>query len=113
MRSLLITGAAGGVGTMLRQGLRGLADEIRLFGRTAIEGGGGERALSGDVVELATVRSVYGVSANHRRWWDLEAGRRLGQEPLDDAEVYASEVAPNPVGRFQGGPKFTDPGTTP
>jgi len=255
MRSLRITGAAGGVGTMLRRGLRGLADEIRLFDRTAIEGGGGERALSGDVADLATGCSamagcdacvhlagipveapfedilhanlrgawalfeaarlegcervvfassnhasgfipvearvgdeapvrpdtyygaskvfgealgslyhdkfglrvacirigtalplpleerhlstwlspgdlnrlvtacltspnlgfaiVYGVSANHRRWWDLKAGRRLGYEPLDDAEVYALEVAPNPVGRFQGGPKFTDPGTTP
>ena len=30
MRRLLITGAAGGVGTMLRSGLHGVADETRL-----------------------------------------------------------------------------------
>lgn len=56
---------------------------------------------------------VYGVSANRRRWWDLEPGRRLGYEPRDDAEVYAAEVAPEPVGRFQGGTRFTDPDSTP
>jgi uronate dehydrogenase len=252
---LLITGAAGGVGTMLREGLRGRADEVVLFDQRAIEAGDGERAVVGDVNDLDAVRRaiagcdacvhlaaipveaqfeeilhanirgtwalfeaarmegcrrvvfassnhatgfrsvddqvdsaapvrpdtyygvskvfgealgnlyhdkfglrvacirigtalprpleerhlstwlspgdltrlvtaclvspdlgfaiVYGVSANRRRWWDLEAGGRLGYEPEDDAEAYASEVEKNPVGRFQGGPKFTDPGTTP
>lgn len=38
---------------------------------------------------------VYGISANTRAWWDLEPGRRLGYEPLDDAEVYADEIAPS------------------
>jgi uronate dehydrogenase len=255
MRSLLITGAAGGVGTMLREGLRGLADEIRLFDRRPMDAGEGESALVGDVGDLDSTRRaiegcdacvhlaaipveapfeeilqanfrgtwamfeaarlegcervvfassnhasgylpvadrvgdaapirpdtyygvskvfgeamgslyhdkfglrvacirigtaiprpleerhlstwlspadltrlvtaclvspdlgfaiVYGVSANRRRWWDLEAGRRLGFEPLDDAEAYAAEVERNPIGRFQGGPKFTDPRTTP
>ncbi len=255
MRSLLITGAAGGVGTMLREGLRGQADEIRLFDQRPIDAGEGERALVGDIADLDSIRCaiegcdacvhlaaipveapfeailhanlrgtwalfeaarlegcdrvvfassnhasgflpvaesvgdaapvrpdtyygaskvfgealgslyhdkfglrvacirigttiprpleerhlstwlspgdltrlvtaclaspdlgfaiVYGVSANRRRWWDLEAGRRLGYDPVDDAEAYASEIQPNPIGRFQGGPKFTDPGTTP
>jgi uronate dehydrogenase len=35
---------------------------------------------------------VYGISANTRRWWDLEPARRLGYEPVDDAEVYVDEV---------------------
>ncbi len=35
---------------------------------------------------------LYGTSANTRGWWDLEPGRRLGYEPLDDAEAYADEV---------------------
>jgi uronate dehydrogenase len=56
---------------------------------------------------------VYGVSRNTRGWWDLESGRRLGYEPEDDAEVFAAEVADLPLGEYQGGTRFTDPGTTP
>ena len=56
---------------------------------------------------------VYGVSNNRRGWWDLEPGRRLGYEPVDDAEIYKDEVPVLPPYRFQGGPSFTDPGTTP
>ncbi|MEP6599752.1 MAG: NAD(P)-dependent oxidoreductase [Actinomycetota bacterium] len=33
---------------------------------------------------------VWGVSANTRRWWSLDAGQRIGYEPRDDAEVFAS-----------------------
>ncbi len=36
---------------------------------------------------------VWGVSANTRRWWSLEAGRAIGYEPLDDAEAFASIAA--------------------
>ncbi len=36
---------------------------------------------------------IYGISANTRAWWDLEPGRRLGYEPLDNAEEYADQVA--------------------
>jgi uronate dehydrogenase len=39
---------------------------------------------------------LYGISANTRAWWDLEAGRALGYEPLDDAEAFASQVVPSP-----------------
>jgi uronate dehydrogenase len=56
---------------------------------------------------------VYGVSRNRRGWWDLEPGRSLGYEPQDDSEVYASEVEKVPAYEFQGGEKFTGPGSTP
>jgi uronate dehydrogenase len=39
---------------------------------------------------------MYGISANTRAWWDLEPGRRLGYEPLDDAEEFAAEVPARP-----------------
>ena len=51
---------------------------------------------------------LYGVSANTRAWWDLEPGRRLGYDPLDDAEEYADQVAPGPhdtaESAYVGGP---------
>ncbi len=55
----------------------------------------------GDMVRLAhaclsapalTYAVVYGISANTRRWWDLEPGRALGYYPEDDAETYAADV---------------------
>lgn len=55
---------------------------------------------------------VYGVSANKRRWWDLEPGRTLGYEPQDDAEAFAADVEPGPSDEFQGG-TFTRPAATP
>lgn len=51
---------------------------------------------------------IYGISANTRAWWDLEPGRRLGYEPLDDAESFADRIEPGPddeaEARFVGGP---------
>ncbi|MGI8645366.1 MAG: NAD-dependent epimerase/dehydratase family protein [Nocardioides sp.] len=44
---------------------------------------------------------LFGISANTRRWWDLEPGRRLGYEPSDDAEVYAADIAPSPLDEMQ------------
>lgn len=35
---------------------------------------------------------LYGISANSRAWWDLEPGRLLGYEPVDDAEEFAAAV---------------------
>jgi len=35
---------------------------------------------------------VYGISANSRRWWDLEPGNRIGYFPRDDAEEFAEEI---------------------
>ena len=39
---------------------------------------------------------LYGISANTRAWWDLEAGRALGYDPQDDAESFASEIEATP-----------------
>jgi uronate dehydrogenase len=47
---------------------------------------------------------VWGVSANTRNWWDLAAGRALGYEPADDAEVYAEALIEE-----HGEPDLTDP----
>ena len=35
---------------------------------------------------------VFGISANTRRWWDLEPGRAIGYRPQDDAENWASTI---------------------
>ncbi|PZS26539.1 MAG: NAD-dependent dehydratase [Pseudonocardiales bacterium] len=39
-----------------------------------------------------TYSVVYGISANTRGWWDLEPGRALGYQPVDDAEAFAAEI---------------------
>jgi uronate dehydrogenase len=36
--------------------------------------------------------TFYAVSANTRRWWDIEEGRALGYTPTDDAELYAPAI---------------------
>lgn len=51
---------------------------------------------------------AYGVSNNTRSWWDNSAARRLGYEPKDNAEDYATEVdniqlATELARRYQGG----------
>lgn len=58
-------------------------------------------AMSAPEVGYAT---FYGVSANTRRFWSLDAGIALGFTPSDNAEQYADSVAPWP-GRtdVQGG----------
>lgn len=54
---------------------------------------------------------LYGISANTRAWWDLEPGRRLGYEPLDDAEDFAHRIEARPEdeaeAEFVGGPFAT------
>lgn len=66
-------------------------------------------AMAAPGVQYAT---FYGVSANTRRFWSLDAGIALGFVPVDDAEQYADRVAPWP-GRtdVQGGgfasPEYT------
>ena len=51
---------------------------------------------------------VYGISANARAWWDLEPGRALGYEPLDDAEAWAAGIPDRPEDEeeaaYVGGP---------
>jgi uronate dehydrogenase len=58
-----------------------------------------------------TYAVVWGVSANTRRWWSLDAGRAIGYEPVDDAEAYASSLLsgePDPSDGLAGG-GFTSP----
>jgi uronate dehydrogenase len=54
---------------------------------------------------------VYGISNNTRAWWDLEPGRAIGYQPVDDAEDWALEIEAVPPsgdddldGRYIGGP---------
>ena len=55
---------------------------------------------------------LYGISANTRAWWDLQPGRALGYEPLDDAEEFADSVPTGPndevEAAFVGGHFVTD-----
>ncbi|MFN2560071.1 MAG: NAD-dependent epimerase/dehydratase family protein [Jatrophihabitans sp.] len=55
---------------------------------------------------------VWGVSANTRRAWSLDAGRALGYEPHDDAEDHLADIPdadPHPSDAFLGG-GFTSQG---
>ncbi|MFG1869520.1 NAD-dependent epimerase/dehydratase family protein [Micromonospora arborensis] len=47
-------------------------------------------AITAPTVSFVT---AYAVSANTRRFWDLDAGIRLGYTPVDNAEEYAAGVA--------------------
>jgi uronate dehydrogenase len=58
---------------------------------------------------------LYGISANTRAWWDLEAGRALGYHPQDDAERFAGQIEATPhdeqdraEAAYVGGPFATD-----
>lgn len=42
-----------------------------------------------------TYATVWGISANTRRWWTLDEGRAIGYEPLDDAETFAGQLPPD------------------
>jgi uronate dehydrogenase len=42
--------------------------------------------------EVSGFHLVWGVSANTRRWWALDAGAAIGFHPRDDAEVFAAEL---------------------
>ncbi|MDN5894599.1 MAG: NAD(P)-dependent oxidoreductase [Nocardioides sp.] len=51
---------------------------------------------------------LYGISANTRAWWDLDAGRDLGYHPRDDAEEFADRIPAGPddeeEAAYVGGP---------
>lgn len=60
-----------------------------------------------------TYALVWGISANTRRWWSLDAGRAIGYEPLDDAETFAGHLSagrdqPRPSDDLVGGGFTTD-----
>jgi len=48
---------------------------------------------------------VWGVSANTRRWWSLDAARALGYAPADDAEAYADAVLASAAPTDPAGPE--------
>jgi hypothetical protein len=52
-----------------------------------------EAALSTDAPGF---RIIWGVSANTRRWWSLAEGEQIGYHPVDDSEVFASQIRPDP-----------------
>ena len=43
-------------------------------------------------IDAKGFHTVWGISANSRRWWSLDAGKRIGYYPQDDAEQFASEI---------------------
>jgi len=126
---LLLTGAAGGLGRVLRPRLREWTDVLRVS----------DRADCGTAVELVaralfTPRVdhtiVYGVSDNPVKWWDNAKAAHLGFRPRDSvvaqvtyqharifrfckrsSQKFAHLFPPrplvepdSPVHRFQGGP---------
>jgi uronate dehydrogenase len=56
VKRLLLTGAAGRIGSVLRPGLAGAAAEIRLMDVASLDTGPGEVAIQGDVRRLEDVR---------------------------------------------------------
>jgi uronate dehydrogenase len=57
---------------------------------------------------------VYGVSDNHRAWYDNSNAYRLGYRPLDKSEAYAAGILathqdnPNPLVEVYQGGTFVD-----
>ena len=56
MDRLLITGAAGDIGSVLREGLRGVASTLRLMDREPQTAGAGEEVVTGDIRSLEDAR---------------------------------------------------------
>jgi uronate dehydrogenase len=56
VKRLVITGAAGGVATLLRAEIRGIADDIRLVDVKPVEAHEGETAMQGDLTDLDFAR---------------------------------------------------------
>lgn len=56
-------------------------------------------------------RTMWGISANTRAWWDLAPGRELGYDPQDDAEHWADRIEARPEDEAEaaavGGPFAT------
>jgi uronate dehydrogenase len=89
-----------------RHGIDAVACRIGSFGEeptslralsTWLSHGDGLRMVEAALTTPAPGYAVlYGISANTRAWWDLEPGRRLGYEPLDDAEDFADRIERGP-----------------
>lgn len=59
----------------------------------------------------ARFETVYAVSANTRRFWDISAGERLGYVPVDDAEAFFSRLPADghPAGSDPQGGEYASP----
>ena len=53
---VLVTGAGGSIGTVLREGLRGVASSLRLMDREPLTAGPGEETATGDIRNLEDAR---------------------------------------------------------
>lgn len=78
MGTVAVTGAAGNIGSVVREALHGEAARVILIDR----------------VPLRAVRfaAVYAASANTRRFWETPDPAVLDYTPSDDAETYAAEI---------------------
>ena len=86
---MLITGAAGAIGSCLRDGLRPLVDELVLTDVRAIEPGDNERFVPADLADRdAVTRAVEGVDAV------IHLGAVPSEAPFEDL------IGPNLIGTF-------------
>ncbi|MFZ4894976.1 NAD-dependent epimerase/dehydratase family protein [Plantibacter sp. Mn2098] len=60
------------------------------------------RAFDAAMATDAHTAVFYAVSRNTDRWWDLEAGERIGYTPEDDAAAFG-DLGRMPTGSMQGG----------
>ena len=88
-RRVLITGAAGAIGSCLRAGLRALVDEIVLTDVRTLEPTAGERFVQADLVDRDAIRSAAE---------GVDAVVHLGAVPTEAS--FDELVGPNIVGTF-------------
>ncbi|GAA1856079.1 NAD(P)-dependent oxidoreductase [Pseudonocardia ailaonensis] len=51
-------------------------------------------------------RTVWGISANTRRFWSLDGGRAIGYHPQDDAEQFADQLSPGDPTKDEAGRRY-------
>ncbi len=88
-RRVLITGAAGAIGSCLREGLRALVDELVLTDVRALEPTGGERFVQADLIDRQAIQSVVR---------GVDAVIHLGGIPTEAS--FDDLLGPNLIGTF-------------
>ena len=107
MPVIVITGAAGLVGSMLRPRLARPGRTLRVLDIAPLTAGPGEEAIQASVTDLDAMTAA---------WVSLAEAKALGYQPQDDAEAFAAEIIAtrgepdpdDPVLRYLGG-EFTLP----